>query len=136
MFLRSGRFIVATALLISLAHAVAAPLDRINRTVDNRRTTVIPGNMTRLAQPNADRGAVDPGMQMDYIVLLFKPSASQQAQLDQLLIDQQNPSSPRFHQWLTPEEFADQFGLSSGDQSKAIAWLHSEGFQVKHSARG
>ncbi|MGD1090506.1 MAG: protease pro-enzyme activation domain-containing protein [Bryobacteraceae bacterium] len=123
-------------LSVGAAHAFAAPPDRITGTVDNRRATVIPGNISRLAQPSADRGAVDPGKQMDYIVLLFKPSAAQQAELDQLLVDQQNPSSPRFHQWLTPEEFADQFGLSSGDQSKAVAWLHSEGFQVKHSARG
>jgi uncharacterized protein (TIGR03437 family) len=74
-------------------------------------------------------------MRLDDIMLLVKPAASQQAELDQLLADQQNPSSPRFRQWLTPEEFGNRFGLSAADHSKIVAWLVSEGFTVKESAR-
>src|SRR5271170_1208068 len=33
-----------------------------------------------------------------------------QAQFQQLLQDQQDPSSPRYHQWLTPAEYDQQFG--------------------------
>ena len=72
---------------------------------------------------------------MNYMLLLAKPSVAQQADLDQLLEDQQNPSSPRFHQWLTPEEFGARFGLSASDHSKIVAWLQAEGFTIDELAR-
>jgi uncharacterized protein (TIGR03437 family) len=75
-------------------------------------------------------------MRMEYMQLLTKPSVAQQADLNQLLVDQQNPSSPQFHKWLTPEEFANRFGLSSSDHSKIAAWLQSEGFTIDKLARG
>ena len=75
-------------------------------------------------------------MPFNYMVLLIKPSASGQADLNQLLADQQNPSSPQFRRWLTPEAFGNRFGLGSGDQSKLTAWLTSAGFTINHQARG
>jgi uncharacterized protein (TIGR03437 family) len=83
-----------------------------------------------------DLGAVDPTTPINDIVLLVKPSAVQQAELDRLLTDQQNPSSPRFRQWLTPEEFGNRFGLSPSDHSKVVQWLKSENLAVTRVARG
>ncbi len=113
----------------------AAPPNRIARPVDSRQTRVVPGNLHRLAAAELDRGPVEPGMKMSYMLLLTKPSTAQQADLDQLLADQQNPSSPRFHRWLTPEEFGARFGLSPSDHSKIVAWLQSEGFTIDELAR-
>ncbi len=114
----------------------AASPDRVTRPVDAAHTQVIAGTVHPLALPKSDQGPVDDGMPMGFVVLLFKPSAVQQAGLDSLLASQQNPASPLFHKWLTPEEYASRFGLSSGDQSKVAAWLHAEGFSVKQLARG
>ena len=75
-------------------------------------------------------------MRMEYMQMLFQPSAAQQADLDQLLIDQQNPSSASYHKFLTPEQFGERFGLSFSDQSKVVAWLASEGFTINETARG
>lgn len=72
---------------------------------------------------------------LDSLSLRFNRTAAQQAALNQLLIDQQNPSSPRYHQWLTPEQFGAQFGLSSADLAKVSAWLTSQGFTVTGVAR-
>ncbi len=69
-------------------------------------------------------------------MLLIKPSAAQQADLDQLLAAQQNPSSANYHQWLTPQDFADRFGLSTSDHSKVVAWLQAGGLTVQESGRG
>jgi uncharacterized protein (TIGR03437 family) len=74
-------------------------------------------------------------MVLDHVAVMIKPSAAQQSDLEQLLGDQQNPSSPRFHRWLTPGEYGDRFGLSASDHSKVVAWLAGEGFQVKDAAR-
>ncbi len=78
---------------------------------------------------------MDPGQPINYMVLLVKPSAAQQADLDTLLLNQQNPSSPSFRSWLTPDQFGSRFGLNSSDQSKVVAWLTSQGFSIEHSAR-
>jgi subtilase family serine protease len=53
-----------------------------------------------------------------------------QAVLEQLLADQQNPASPRYHQWLTPDAFASRFGPSQEKIAQVADWLKREGFEV------
>ena len=104
--------------------------------IDSARPRVLGGSLHRLAAPQYDRGPVDPGMPMHYMMLLTKPTPTQQTDLEGLLADQQNPSSPQFHKWLTPEEFGNRFGLSAADHGKIAQWLTSEGFTVNEMARG
>jgi subtilase family serine protease len=47
-----------------------------------------------------------------------------------LLAAQQNPTSPSFHQWLTPAQYADRFGISQADVNQVSAWLQAQGFSV------
>ena len=56
--------------------------------------------------------------------------------LQKLLADQQNPQSANYHRWLTPEEYADRFGVSPGDLDKITSWLRSEGLTIANVARG
>lgn len=125
---------VSLAILLTAALSAAAP-NRITRPVDPSRTAVVPGHVHRLAQPQFDRGAVDPGKKLNYMLLLVKPSTAQQSDLDGLLFDQQNPASRSFRKWLTPEQFGSRFGLNASDQSKVVAWLNSQGFAIDHLAR-
>src|SRR5208337_655559 len=53
-----------------------------------------------------------------------------QAALEQLLADQQNPASPRYHQWLTPQAFASSFGPTQEQMGQVRDWLKTEGFEV------
>jgi uncharacterized protein (TIGR03437 family) len=123
-------------LVVALTGICAAAPDRITRPVDRGRVRTLDGGVHRLAQQQFDRGAVDPAMKLDRITLMVKLSRTQQDDLDQLLANQQNPASPLFHKWLTPEEYGSRFGLSAADHSKLVAWLTAEGFQVPESARG
>jgi uncharacterized protein (TIGR03437 family) len=122
--------------LCTAGASIAAPANRVTGPVDARRVHALPGRLNHLALPQFDQGAVDPAMPMSRILLMTKPSAAQQAELNQLLVDQQNPSSPQFHKWLTPDEFGTRFGLSSSDQSKIEAWLEAEGFSIQERSRG
>ncbi len=115
--------------------SAAAP-DRVTRPVSRDQVRVVRGNIHPLARAPFDGGAVEASLRLDHIMLLFKPSAAQQADLDRFLVAQQNPSSPDFHKWLTPEQFADRFGVSTSDHSKVVAWLQSEGLTVNESGRG
>jgi len=129
------KFPVFCALMAGATALIAAPPSRITGPVDMTRRATAPGRVHHLAQAQYDRGAADPAKKLNYMVLLVKPSAAQQSQLDQLLVDQQNPSSPSFRQWLTPEQFGARFGLNLSDRSKIVAWLTMEGFSVDHMAR-
>ncbi len=101
---------------------------RISGSLQNGETFVLPGNVHRFAVPSADQGEAETSLALAQITIHFKMSASQQAQLNALLEDQQNPSSSRYHQWLTPEEFGAQFGMSQDDLDKIVAWLENSGF--------
>jgi subtilase family serine protease len=50
--------------------------------------------------------------------------------LDQLLRDQTDQTSPKYHQWLTPAQFKAQFGPSRSDMAKLSATLEAGGFRV------
>jgi subtilase family serine protease len=50
--------------------------------------------------------------------------------LDALLAAQQQPNSPEYHKWLTPQEFGERFGASESDISQLTLWLQSQGFHV------
>jgi uncharacterized protein (TIGR03437 family) len=130
MSARKLGFIPILAMVVS-----AAPGDRIAGPIDVRQTVTLRGAAPQLAQPQFDRGPVSPRFPMSHLVLYVRPSAAQQAELNQLLADQQTASSPSFHKWLTPEEFGNRFGLTAGDHSRIVAWLNAAGFTIDESAR-
>jgi subtilase family serine protease len=53
-----------------------------------------------------------------------------QAGLDSLLSEQQNPKSPHYHQRLTPQEYTTRFGPSQAEFNRISKWLADQGFQV------
>jgi subtilase family serine protease len=53
------------------------------------------------------------------------------AELDRELADQQNPASPEYHHWLTPDEFTNSFGPTDADLAKITRWLTRKGFAVQ-----
>jgi Pro-kumamolisin, activation domain/Bacterial Ig-like domain (group 3) len=126
---------IAPILLLATLCSAAQP-DRIATTIDTNQMVVLAGNVHGLAQAKHDQGRADAGMKLEYITMQMQPSARQQAGLNQLLQQQQDPSSPNFHKWLTPEQYADRFGLSQNDVEKVKVWLRSEGFAIVQVARG
>jgi len=138
--------LLSSAILIAGLAGIGAPVasaaalnsipDRITMEVSNGSMTEIPGSVQPKALHATDLGPVPGDTRLTGMSLRFLPSAAQQAALDQLLADLQDPSSPRFHQWLTPQQYAAQFGLSAGDLAKITAWLASQGFTVTAVAQG
>src|ERR1051326_2193759 len=131
------RLSAGTALLFVLSVAgLQAQQDRISARIDRAQRVVLRGAVHPKASSEFDRGALDPSFSARGITLLLKQSAGQRAALERLLAEQQDPSSPNYHQWLTPEQYADRFGLSQSDLDKIKTWLRSEGFAVANEARG
>src|ERR1700729_736568 len=127
------RVVASLAMLVSAAWGVQP--DRIVGAIDSNQTVVVKGSVSPRAQSRYDQGPVEPGMKLAFITLQITLSPSQQAALDELLAAQQDPNSKSYHQWLTPEQFATQFGLSRNDVTRIDSWLQSQGFTVLENAR-
>ena len=119
--------------LIALTAVVCpAAEDRVKARVDANRTVVLERHLRPEVQSASDLGPVDPDMPMGSMTLVLRPAA----QVTSFLAEQQNPASPNYHRWLTPEQFGERFGLSSRDLSTVVSWLEAQGFQVGTVARG
>jgi len=121
-------------LLMALSLATAQPV-RITQPLDASKSTVLIGNRTLQARPEDDQGPLDILQRIGGMTLVLKSSVTQAADLREFLRRQRAPSSPNFHQWLTPEQYADRFGVSPNDLEKVSAWLESEGLRVDYVAR-
>ena len=110
--------------------AAQSPAARIAAEVNGSETAVLKGSQHPLANPEFDAGRMPASTQLSGISIVFNRSAAQQADLAALLEAQQNPSSPQYHQWLTPDQFAQRFGMAQEDLDKVSAWLEQQGFAV------
>jgi subtilase family serine protease len=125
-------FLLAS-LFSSLSHA-AAP-DRITGAIDPSKGVALKGHVAHWARPQFDQGPVESSRTMR-VTMLFMPTAQQLTTLKQLVADQQDTSSPRYHQWLTAQQFGQQFGLSQADIGKIRTWLQGQGLTVTYVAKG
>ncbi len=109
--------------------------DRILYAVDSARVALVKGTAHPLARLQFERGRVAPDRQMTGVALTFRLSAAQQADLQELLREQQDRLSPNYHRWLTPEQYATRFGMTNSDLVKVTAWLQSQGLTVDRISR-
>ena len=123
-----------SSFLIRKVRAQQAP-GRIASEIDNSARSIMPGTRPPMAKQGKDVGRVSPETPLQGISIVFKRSAAQEAQLQALIAAQQNPSSPLYHHWLTPEEFAARFGMSDSDIAKVEAWLQQQGFSIDGVSR-
>src|SRR5947208_11606568 len=127
------------ALLLLLAAPVGTQINsrnRIARAIDSENVAAVRGTAHPLAQSRFDQGRLSPVQQLSGVTLTFRLSAAQQSDLDRLLREQQDPSSPNYHKWLTPEQYATRFGMTQNDLAKVTSWLQSQGLRVDGVSRG
>jgi subtilase family serine protease len=122
-------------LIAILPTGIVAQPNRISGRIDANQWTAVRGDLHPNARSEYDRGKADASLQMNSVMLVFKPSGSQQADLARLLNNQQDPLSGDYRRWLTPEEYAERFGLSKSDIDKIAGWAQSQGLKVTIVAR-
>jgi subtilase family serine protease len=127
-------FIILSLSLISATSSPAQVRNRITRNLAGGESTVVM-DAHPLAASELDQGRVNGGMRIEQAAIVFKLAPSQQAALEKLLAEQQEPDSPNYHKWLTPEQYAARFGMSSDDLAKVSSWLQSQGLTVKGYSR-
>ncbi len=128
-------FTLIAGAALALAQVPPVAKDRIVQPINNAQVATISGNLRPWARPQNDQGEVSDSFRMDHMSLVFKFSEDQQADLTVLLQQLQDRSSPQFHKWLTPDEFASRFGPTRNDIDTIVAWLENDGFTVDRIAR-
>jgi hypothetical protein len=102
----------------------------ITQSVDEGNLAALRGNTRPEATPQNDRGAVADEFPIVHELLQLRRSSEQESALQRFLDEVQDPASPNFHKWLTPEQFGQDFGVSPQDLDAITRWLQSHGFTV------
>lgn len=112
------------------AHDVVAPAP-----VASRGAAVVASRLHARPEARFDVGRIDGDVPLGHMSLSFRPSPAQQADRDALLAAQQDPTSPSYHRWLTPERYAARFGATPETIANVGAWLRGGGFTVDSVSR-
>ena len=127
--------LLAAVLSLQLAQAQTAntalssrPL--ITQAVDINQLVTLAGNTRPEANADNDRGPVAGDFPLDHMQLQLRLPPEKEQELERLIDELHDPSSPNFHKWLTPDEFREQFSLAPQDLDTISAWLQSQGFTV------
>jgi hypothetical protein len=103
---------------------------RVSQTVNDEVRTPLEGGVHRLARAEFDVGRVDDNLSMEHIILMLRRSPEQELALITHIDEMHNPNSPRFHQWLSAEQFGACYGVADADAAAVSAWLESYGFRI------
>lgn len=129
-------FFLTVSLFCSLIGFGQSPQPRLKGAITEASRTTLAGSRSPRVLRAQDMGAVPPAMTIPGMTLVFKRSVAQENALQELLAAQQNPASPLYHQWLTPDTFAARFGIADEDIAATETWLQSRGFQIESKALG
>ncbi|MCU1247538.1 MAG: Peptidase propeptide [Edaphobacter sp.] len=129
-------FFLTALFSFSLFGFAQKPTPRLAGTITETSRATLAGSRSPGALPGQDMGAVSPEMTVPGITLVFKRSAAQENELQELLTAQQNPATSLYHHWLTPDTFAARFGIADEDLAATETWLQSRGFHIESTARG
>jgi pseudomonalisin len=111
----------------------AVQKNRVAEEPELRTSTTLHGQIPAWAARINDKGATPDETPLRLTFVLSR-SAELQASFTQLLADQQNPNSPNYHQWLTPQQVGEQYGPTQHDVDAFTAWLGSQGLTVLQTA--
>jgi len=120
---------------VVLAPNLMAQRSRLKGPIRSRDRVALAGHLRPQVSPDNDEGPADDVLLLKDLTLVLRPSAAQQAQLDQLLREQQDPTSGNYHRWLSPEQYAQRFGASPEDVARITDWLKRQNLDVTEVAR-
>ena len=122
-------FLVALGVLAGPVLA-AQSANRIAERIDSSQVLVLPNHHPLWATSANDAGAVPANQSFESLTLVLARSPEQEQAFKQFLADQQDPVSPDYKHWLTPDEVGERYGLSDGDIATITGWLQSRGLHV------
>ena len=108
----------------------AQPEVRVTKKVDNSKRTTLYGHVSAATRIATDLGRQEPQTPSPGMIMVLKSDENQKHEIRKVIDEQQDKRTANYHQWVTPEEFGEHFGVDDGDIAQIKAWLTSEGFTV------
>lgn len=112
------------------AQQLGPPAPVISGPIDASTLVTLFGNTRPEAIPANDRGRVANDFPLPHMLLQLKRSPEREAALKTYIDQLHDRTSPNFHQWLTAESFAQQYGVAPADVDTVQNWLQSNGFTI------
>jgi subtilase family serine protease len=106
------------------------PVDRVMGPIDETQVVTLSGSRHPSATAKNAAEEVSPDRRMERMVLVLRADSTQETALEELIRAQQDPGSPYYHQWLTPQSFGKRFGISQNDLAEVVKWLQGHGMEV------
>ena len=136
--LRHAALFVAVSMLCLVANSETPSGDarspqlprQITQEVNPSRMVTLHDHHPQWANPTNDAGIVPAETPLENLTIVLTRSPRQEQAFEQFLKDQQNPSSPNYHHWLTPTTIGNRFGLSPDDIAAITGWLQSQDLRV------
>src|SRR5271154_5061488 len=111
-------------------HTSATPKVRVTAPVDNGKRTTLYGHVPGAARRASDLGHLDPSTRSERMIMVLKSDEQQKREMRRVIDEQQDKHTANYHQWVTPEQFGEHFGVHDSDIGQVKAWLESQGFTV------
>ncbi len=121
--------LLAAAIGAALLFAVFFPTTDISFPWSS--TAVLEGNTPGMVKSAQKVGPINPNAKVKVVVGL---KLRNEDQLDKLIAAQGDPSSPQYHQYLSPQDFSRQFAPTQADYDKVVAYLKSQGLTITDTA--
>ncbi len=120
---------------VSFARVVtkAVPSVRIATKIDNAQRTALTGHIPAAVQNGVavDKGRVAANTPLNHMVMVLQGSAEQEHAFRTLVDQQHDKNSINYHQWITPEEAGQAFGVADADVATLTNWLSQQGLTVE-----
>jgi subtilase family serine protease len=112
----------------------AAPADPRVRldpgAIDEAKLVTLAGNTHPSAKAQNSLGKVEDSFVLEHLQLVLKRSPALETTLQTHIDALHDRTSPLYQQWLTGQQFGDQYGVAPADVATITAWLTAHGMHV------
>jgi subtilase family serine protease len=120
------RYVCVAVLALSfsgLAYPQNSPTRLVTQAIDERRLVTLQGTVHPLVQAAYDQGPLPDSFAAKRMLLILNRPPEREAGLQQFLKSVHEAGNAGYHQWVTPEQFGQQFGPADSDVQIAESWL-------------
>jgi len=129
-------FVLLSQAMFATVLTSAHPVARVTRKVDNNNRIILHGHVPTAIQKATDLGRLPGNTPMKHVIMVLKADPEQEHQLRVVIDQQQDKNTANFHQWVTPEEFGEHFGVHDSDVEQVKNWLTSLGLAIDMVSKG
>jgi subtilase family serine protease len=130
LLVRLAICVMTTALIFAPSMLYAESANLQIQDADSSQVRTLPNHHPLWANNSNDLGELPPDQDLERMTLVLSRSSDQELAFQSFLADQQNPTSPNYHHWLSPVEIGERFGSSQQDIDTLTGWLQSRGLHV------